>query len=91
MNGMAMIALALLAAALTDCRSVQPTQAATAHQTASRGLQCQMQHVTGTLIAVRVCTLKEQRDQMHQDTQDVRDFLNRQIHPACPGTPGCGN
>jgi hypothetical protein len=50
-----------------------------------------MQRVTGTLVAIRVCTLKEQRDQMHQNTEDVRDYLNRQLHPACPGSPGCGN
>ena len=80
--------MALLAAALSDCRSVQPSRGATAAPPASRGLECQTQRVTGTLVPIRVCTLKEQRDQIRQSTRDARDFLNRQVIPACAGIAG---
>lgn len=57
---------------------------------AAGGIECHLQHVTGELIAVRVCTMKEQRDAIKQSTQDARDFLDRQS-VVCPGTPGCRN
>jgi hypothetical protein len=52
-------------------------------------LQCASEHITGTLIPTRVCTVKSQRDATQKNTQDVRDFLNKQVMPACPGSPGC--
>jgi hypothetical protein len=63
--------------------------AAARQPAAADEVQCQMQRVTGTLLATRVCTSKSQRDALKQSTQDARDFLDRQVIAACPGSPGC--
>lgn len=52
------------------------------------GVQCHNERLTGTLMERRVCTTKEQRDSMASGTQDIKDKLNRQPIPACPGQ-GC--
>lgn len=54
-------------------------------------IECHLQRVTGELIVMRVCTMKEQRDAIKQSDQDARDFLNRQVIAVCPGAPGCKN
>ena len=79
--------------ACCGCATAQPHAPAVAHQvvkSANTGdLQCSSEKVTGSLVATRVCTLKSQRDEIREHTQDARDALNNQVIAARPGTPGC--
>jgi hypothetical protein len=56
---------------------------------ADLGIQCESVRVTGSLVATRVCTSKAQRDAIQESTRDAREFLDKQVIGACPGTPGC--
>ncbi len=75
------------------CTNVTPSSPPVAHRVVSSDppgdLQCTSEKVTGSLVATRVCTLKSQRDEIREHTQDARDALNNQVIAACPGTPGC--
>jgi hypothetical protein len=52
--------------------------------------QCRTQRVTGQLVPVKVCTLAQQRDDIKRSTQDMQDFLQRQVVvPFCDGSKGC--
>src|SRR6202007_2668484 len=78
----------VIAATLQACVPAHPARVATPPPT-GKTVQCQTQRVTGSLVATRVCTVKEQREGIQESTQEARDFLNRQVIGACPGTPGC--
>jgi hypothetical protein len=41
--------------------------------------QCRTQRVTGQLVPVKVCTLAQQREDIKKSTQDMQDFLTRQV------------
>jgi hypothetical protein len=72
--------------AMTPERPMHPTTVASA---ADASIQCHKQHITGSLIATKVCTTKAQRDGIQDSTQEAKDFLTHQVIAACPGTPGC--
>jgi hypothetical protein len=74
------------------CAHVERAQLASQRNTVAtpgEDIQCRSEHVTGSLIATRVCTTKSQREAIQQGTQAAHDFLDRQVIAACPGTPGC--
>jgi hypothetical protein len=52
--------------------------------TAGTDVQCQTQHVTGALIAKRVCTTKAQRDAAQDGVEDTRDAAMKSV-TARPG------
>ena len=76
---------------LSGCAPVHPRAASAAHVPRLPGIECRQERVTGSLIATRICTLGEQREAREKSAQDMRDFLDRQVIAACPGTPGCRN
>ena len=76
----------LLLAVTGGC--LTPEKHAPAASADLKGLQCQTQRITGSLVATRVCTLKYQRDAIQQDARDAVDFINHEVIGACPG-PGC--
>jgi hypothetical protein len=80
----------VLIAALQACTVPHPARVAAPAPT-GKTVQCQTQRVTGSLVATRVCTIKEQREGIKESTQEAQDFLNRQVIAACPGAPGCKN
>ena len=74
------------------CTTAPPARTPATAQIASAtkdDIQCHKEHVTGSLIATQVCTLKTQRDAIQRGTQDAKDFLSHQVIGACPGSPGC--
>lgn len=89
--GVTLLLVLAIASGCTTAPRRAPLAGAAAAAPAEKGLQCEMQRVTGSLVATRVCTLAPQRDQIKQSTQDARDFLDRQVIGACPGSPGCHN
>jgi hypothetical protein len=64
--------------------------AATATVAKDADIQCHSERPTGTLLATKICTTREQRRVIAEHAQDVKDKIDRSIVPACPGTPGCG-
>jgi hypothetical protein len=72
--------------ALCGCAVHRPTPAP---RTTIPGEQCSLERITGSLVATRVCTLPQQRTEIRRSTQDAQEFLNHQVMPACPGSPGC--
>ena len=76
----------LLLGATSGC--LTPEKRAPAASADLKGMQCQTQRITGSLVATRVCTLQFQREKIHQDVRDAVDFINGEKIGACPG-PGC--
>ena len=79
---------------VTGFAAAAPKLRVPSHSTASAttaNIQCTKERVTGSLIATQVCTFKEQRDSIAQDTQDAKDFLTHQVIAVCPRAPGCKN
>lgn len=89
------VSIALLLVGLGNGCAVPPHGNGQEHRlpaaTTAGDIECHLQRVTGELIVMRVCTMKEQRDAIKQSDQDARDFLNRQVIAVCPGAPGCKN
>ena len=85
-----LLTLAIVAWA-SGCATPPPKAPGVQHAVApsEAGLVCQSERVTGSLIATRVCTLQAQREARHKSAQDMRDFLDKQVTAACPGTPRC--
>ena len=76
----------------SGCATLPPVSGPTTAEkvaTAPPDVQCHSEHLTGSLIASRVCTSKAQRNASERNTQLSRDALNRAPAKACPGTPGC--
>ena len=81
----------LVTAGCTALAPERPVHPATVASAADAGIQCNRQHVTGSLITTQVCTTKAQRDGIEQSTQEAKDFFTNQVNAACPGTRGCNN
>jgi len=81
----------LVTAGCTALAPERPVHPATVASAADASIQCNRQHVTGSLIATQVCTTKAQRDGIQQSTQEAKDFFTNQVNAACPGTRGCTN
>jgi len=84
---MAGLSLALGGCATTSPGATQPTAAASA--VGGNDVQCTTEKPTGSMLPVKVCTTKAQRDQIDSNTRATRDQIQRAHSPACPGTPGC--
>ena len=78
----------------SGCRTASPSLPASAAGTARvvspEKLQCQMQRLTGSLLAVKVCTTQAQRDAIKASAQSVPlQIGNTQGKPCARGSPGC--
>lgn len=54
-----------------------------------KDIQCKLQRVTGSNIAVRVCTTKLQRDQADESARELRATLSNEAGVNCGAPPGC--
>lgn len=52
-------------------------------------IQCKFQRVTGSNVAVRVCTTKLQRDQAEESAREMRATLSNESGVNCGAPPGC--
>ena len=72
------------------CAATSPARPAGAPVAVSGSdVQCTMEKPTGSMLPVRVCTTKAQRDQIDATARDARDQMQRAHSPACPSTQGC--
>ena len=54
-----------------------------------RDIQCKFQRVTGSNVALRVCTTKLQRDQAEESAREIRATLSNEAGVNCGAPPGC--
>jgi len=55
-----------------------------------KDIQCKFQRVTGSNVAVRVCTTKLQREQAEESAREIRATLSNEAGVNCGAPPGCG-
>jgi len=54
-----------------------------------KDIQCTYQRVTGSNVAVRVCTTKLQREQAEESAREMRTTLSNEAGVNCGAPPGC--
>ena len=54
-----------------------------------KDIQCTFQRVTGSNVAVRVCTTKLQREQAEVSAREIRATLSNEAGVNCGAPPGC--
>ena len=66
------------------------TQAPVATQVAlDKDIQCKFQRVTGSNVAIRVCTTRLQREQAEESAREIRAALSNEAGVNCGAPPGC--
>jgi Tfp pilus assembly protein PilV len=87
------VAIVGLIGCAAGCAAIPPAKKSAQTTTlAASGadLQCHMERPTGSLLGVRVCTTKAQRNEIKANTRSVQQQLGRTQGGACPATsPGC--
>jgi hypothetical protein len=53
-------------------------------------IQCKFQRVTGSNVAIRVCTTRLQREQAEESAREMRTTLSNEAGVNCGAPPGCG-
>jgi hypothetical protein len=84
------IALLYVISGASGCATAPsaPKPAATNVRT-SADVQCRMERPTGSMLGVKVCTTKAQRDAMKANTDALQQDLGKTQAGSCRGVPGC--
>jgi hypothetical protein len=79
-----------LLVALAGCATSRPAPPVVAPAAVvGSDVRCTVEKPTGSMLPVKVCTTKAQRDQIDASAREARDQMQRAHSPACPGTQGC--
>lgn len=54
-----------------------------------KDIRCKFQRVTGSNVAIRVCTTRLQREQAEESAKEMRTTLSNEAGVNCGAPPGC--